>query len=275
MSAAKLPMSIRDTKERALPEHAAQTLEDYLVYLKHVAMYEFARTRFGDKIILDLGCGEGYGASELARTARWVVAADANFDAVAHAARRYSDARLAFVVCDAQSLPFRSSVFDAIVSYEVIEHIPNVTLYLAEIHRLAHAPAKVFISTPNRRLRLLPFQKPWNRYHLREYAPADFAATLQRIFPRVRILGVSAIEPILQIEKRRVKQNPLIAYPRMIAQWLVPPAAYVELKKINPPASGKAMPASNRGKYSADDFQITSDKLGECINMLALCETDE
>ena len=88
-----------------------------------------------------------------------------------------------------------NAVFDAIVSYEVIEHIPNVTLYLAEIHRLAHAPAKVFISTPNRRLRLLPFQKPWNRYHLREYAPADFAATLQRIFPRVRILGVSAPRP--------------------------------------------------------------------------------
>ncbi len=33
---------LEDTKERALPGHPAQTREDYLVYLKHVALYDFA-----------------------------------------------------------------------------------------------------------------------------------------------------------------------------------------------------------------------------------------
>lgn len=266
-------MTIRDTKERALPEHAAQSFEDYLIYLKHVAMYDFARAQLNDKFVLDLGCGEGYGASQLAQAARRVIAADADFGAVAHAARQYSDARLAFIVCDAQRLPFCTDTFDAVVSYEVIEHIPNVPSYLAEVDRVSNTSAKIFMSTPNRRLRLLPFQRPWNHFHLREYAAADFGAILQRFFARVDLLGVTAIEPIMQIEKLRVKQDPFIAYPRMFVRWLLPPRAYSKLTQLKSPALDESVQSAQREEYSAADFQIVPRGLPDCINLLALCET--
>jgi protein-L-isoaspartate O-methyltransferase len=68
-------MMLEDTKERTLPHHSAQTPEDYLVYLKQVALYDFTARYCVRKFVLDLGCGEGYGSSVLSRVARFVVAA--------------------------------------------------------------------------------------------------------------------------------------------------------------------------------------------------------
>jgi SAM-dependent methyltransferase len=257
-------MTLQDTRERALPAHAAQTLEDYLVYLKHAAMYAFAQAFVADKRVLDLGCGEGYGSAILVRAARFVVAADYDRDAVAHAARKYAGARLAFVVCDAQRLPFRRAVFGAIISYEVIEHIPNVSAYLNEIKRVG---SFALISTPNAALRLLPFQKPWNRFHLREYAARAFARELRGAFGRVDVRGVSAIPRVLAIERARVRQNPLVAYPRMIAQMFLPRRVYVALKPARTPA---ALPFRAED-FSASDYRVT-DETRECINLLAVCK---
>ncbi len=256
-------IDLADTKERALPH--AQTREDYLVYLKHVALYDFAKSYSADKTVLDLGCGEGYGSAALARSARFVVAADYDFAAVAHAAQKYRGSRLAFIVCDAQRLPFHSDAFGVVVSFEVIEHIPNVARYLAEIKRIG---ATALISTPNRALRLLPFQKPWNRYHLREYAARDFAQTLARIFARTQVRGVTATPVILEIEKRRVKQNPLIAYPKMFAQMWLPRAVRAAVKRKPPQPT--APPAFSTNEYSAQDFFV-NDETEECINLLAVC----
>ncbi len=272
-------MNLPDTKERALPAHAAQTLEDYLVYLKHAAMYVFAASFTANKVVLDLGCGEGYGSARLARAARFVVAADQDRDAVVHAAGKYQrvgavSTALAFMVCDAQRLPFARGVFDAAISYEVIEHISDVAAYLNEIKRVGRAEFVALISTPNRVLRLLPFQKPWNRFHRREYAARDFARELRRVFGRVDVRGVSAIPRVLEIEKARVKQNPLIAYPRMLAQMFLPRRAYEGLKRFKP-ARAARVPAAlpfRAEDFSANDYQVT-DETHECINLLAICQT--
>jgi ubiquinone/menaquinone biosynthesis C-methylase UbiE len=104
-------MTLLDTKERALPAQGAQSLEDYLVYLKHLALYRFAARYTAQKCVLDLGCGEGYGSDALAHTAHFVVATDRNVEVVLHARQKYTRANLAFVVCDAQALPFRAASF--------------------------------------------------------------------------------------------------------------------------------------------------------------------
>ncbi|MBI5652225.1 MAG: class I SAM-dependent methyltransferase [Chloroflexi bacterium] len=269
---------MNDTTERALPLHTAQTLDDYLVYLKHVALYAFAEKFCAQKIILDLGCGEGYGASALARAARFVVAADYAFDAVTHARAKYATANLAFVVCDAQRLPFRRAAFSAAISFEVIEHLPNVRAYLEELKRVNVGAA--ILSTPNRLMRLLPLQKPWNRFHLREYAPRDFARALRAVFARVDVRGITARADILAVEKKRVQQNPLIAYPRMIAQMFLPRGVYARVKKI----AGDSVQSNNRinarlpatsfdaQNYSAADFTISSNAPADWITLVAICE---
>jgi ubiquinone/menaquinone biosynthesis C-methylase UbiE len=266
-------MNLPDTKERALPAHQVQTLEDHLVYLKQVALYKFAATYCVRKRVLDLGCGEGYGSDALARAARFVVAADYSRDAVAHARQKYARPNLAFVVCDAQHLPFRAESFETIISFEVIEHIPNVRAYLEEIRRVSVAASAVILSTPNRALRLLPFQKPWNRFHLREYDARGLARVLGALFRRAQMRGISAIPAIMEIEKRRVKQNPLVAYPRMFAQMLLPRAAYDRMKRIK--SQNASTPRADNFRaldFSADDFQISEAGLRECITLVGICE---
>lgn len=262
---------LEDTKERALPRHHAQSLEDYLVYLKHVALYDFAKRFCARKIVLDLGCGEGYGSAALASVARFVVAADHSLESVAHASAKYARANLACVVCDAQRLPFASRRFETTTSFEVIEHIEDVRAYLAEIRRVCIGAA--LISTPNRLLRLLPFQKPWNRFHQREYDARGLARALGQVYPRVQLRGVTAIPAILEIEKRRVKQDLLIAYPRMVAQMLLPRCVYDQIMKVKPRSAPVVEGAGNFNakRFSPSEFKISETELRECITLLAIC----
>lgn len=263
-------MKLDDTQERALPEHQDQTLEDYLVFLKHTALYEYAQSFCQSKIILDLGCGEGYGGRMLARAARRVVGADYSFSAVAHARQKYATPNLDFVVCDAQALPFRADCFEATTSFEVIEHLPEPGKFLNEIKRVC--AGTILISTPNRKLRLLPFQRPWNQYHRREYAARDLRAALTAAYAQVQMSGIAGIPAIMQIEKARVRQKPWVAYPRMLAQLLFPRAWYAALKRHKPAAPVTAPRAPLTPKFSVDDFFISSNALDESINLLAVCQ---
>lgn len=268
-------MTLLDTRERALPLHMAQSLEDYLVYLKHLALYKFVLSYTTSKRVLDLGCGEGYGSDTLARTAQFIVAADRDVNAVIHAQKKYARANLAFVVCDGQALPFRAESFETVVSFEVIEHIPKVQRYLEEIKRVSVVAGMIIISTPNRVLRLLPFQRPWNRFHLREYDARGLARALSAVFPRVQLRGITATPTILEIEKRRVKQNPFVAYPKMLAQILLPRMMYDSLRslRVRKRVIKSSHPQSfDAARFSPEDFCVSENRLRECINLIAMCE---
>jgi len=266
-------MTLPDTRERVLPAPRAQSLEDYLVYLKHLALYKFVLSYTARKRVLDLGCGEGYGSDALAHTARFVVAADRDGAAVAHARLKYVRANMAFVVCDAQYLPFRAESFETVVSFEVIEHVPNARKYLEEIKRVRAARGVSIISTPNRLLRLLPFQKPWNRFHLREYDARGLARVISAIFPRVQMRGITATPAVLEIEKRRVRQNPFVAYPKMLAQMFLPNGAYGWLKQIGARVRRSVAARAetfDATKFAVDDFRLAENELRECINLIAI-----
>lgn len=76
-------------------------------------------------LVLDLGCGTGSQATELADAGYRVVAADADFDAVStgHALARDLEKGSdlpRFLVADARSLPFADARFDAVVCFDVL-----------------------------------------------------------------------------------------------------------------------------------------------------------
>jgi ubiquinone/menaquinone biosynthesis C-methylase UbiE len=266
--------ALQDTRERTLPQRPGQAAGEFLVYLKQMALYTWARDRCAGKKVMDLGCGEGYGSALLAADAQWVVAADNSWEAVAHAASKYALPNLAFVVCDAQSLPFRSASFQTVISFEVIEHVADVEAYLREVQRVRASPGVALFSTPNRRLRLLPFQRPWNRYHRREYDDDGFRRALASVFEKFALRGVVGTPEIMEVEKRRVRQNPWIAYPRMIVHLLLPRGVSLPFRREHNRENLQrtAQTDLQRVACSARDYTISDFELRECITLIGDCE---
>ena len=93
---------------------------------EHFHRYAFACEQVAGLEVLDIASGEGYGSAMLAATAAKVVGVDVDPQVVSNANLRYGQKdRLAFHVGRAQEIPFPDSSFDAVTSFETIEHIEN------------------------------------------------------------------------------------------------------------------------------------------------------
>ena len=119
--------------------------------------------------VLDIGCGHGALSLTLAESAGLdVVAMDVLESRVRSVAARKATrapeavARVRIIRADAESLPFRSESFDAVVATEVLEHLDEPGRMLAEAHRVLRPAGRYFMTTPNsdalpyRILRFLP-----------------------------------------------------------------------------------------------------------------------
>ena len=67
-----------------------ESLKDYCLHLVHLKAYEYATELAADKSVLDLGCNNGYGTNELARSCREVVGVDVSPSAIADAQQRFA-----------------------------------------------------------------------------------------------------------------------------------------------------------------------------------------
>lgn len=198
--------AMKATTERHSPERI-RSPEQQVIDAMHRYAYglveEFARP--GDRL-LDIGFGEGYG-SELVRP--WVSeyhGVEVSRDVVDHARAKYAHPAASFRHYDGEILPFGDDDFDLAISFQVIEHVVDVSRYLREIRRVCRPDATVLIVTPNRNHRVGDGERPWNRYHVREYSPEELAETLATVFPQAEIQGIHGSEPMERIERARVAQ---------------------------------------------------------------------
>jgi SAM-dependent methyltransferase len=100
--------------------------------------------------ILDIGCGIGAYVDAFRRFTPWVYGVDLDAEKLA---RAKTPGRLA--VAPGEDLPFRSNVFDLVLLHEVIEHVRDDRLTIAEAVRVARPGGAVVIFAPNR---LYPFE---------------------------------------------------------------------------------------------------------------------
>lgn len=75
-------------------------------------------------LTLEIGCGEGRVARELAARGHTVIALDSSPTLVRHA--RAADARPAYMVADATALPFRDGAFQTIVAYNSLQSMARM-----------------------------------------------------------------------------------------------------------------------------------------------------
>jgi SAM-dependent methyltransferase len=118
--------------------------------------------------VLDFGCGAGRHAFEAYRRGADVVALDADssvlkdvrdmFVAMAEAGEAPAAARAAAVCGDGMSLPFPDGSFDRIVAAEVMEHLPQDKVVLAELMRVLAPGGLLAVTVP----RWLPERVCWS-----------------------------------------------------------------------------------------------------------------
>jgi len=142
-----------------------------LLVAEHVARYKFALEYVKKLKVLDLGCGEGYGSNILASSAKSVIGVDLSEEAIGHASENYKAENLKFIVGNVNKLPFEDGEFDAIVCFEVFEHVENPVELLKESHRLLKPKGKLLLSTPNGAVKVSSTPNP---FHFKEYTEKEF-----------------------------------------------------------------------------------------------------
>ena len=181
MHRARYVARITDDGERMVPEFHRQAL----VYSEHMVRYVFASRFVEDKTVLDVASGVGYGSDMLRSAgAAGVVGLDRSMEAVAYGRDRHSATQPDYVVGDAQCLPFGDQQFDAVVSFETIEHLDDHRRFLDEIKRVMRPDGLLIVSTPNRGV-----YPEGNPFHTKEFTFEEFETDLAGYFQHVALVA--------------------------------------------------------------------------------------
>ena len=100
----------------------------------------------GAKSVLEVGCGEGELATRLIRSRAPAPARYLATDVSLHTISPAIDPRIETEAASIYALPFPTDSFDVVVCCEVLEHLEQPELGLAEIARVARS--RVLLSTP-------------------------------------------------------------------------------------------------------------------------------
>lgn len=173
------------------------------------ALHRFAYAIVGEYArptdrLLEIGFGEGYGSEIVEGWVADYVGVEVDKEAVTHAAEKYQGSTASFVHYDGATLPFSDASFELTISFQVIEHVGDPEAFLREAQRVTRPDGSVLIVTPNRNYRLEAGERPWNRYHVREFSPAELQAVMQTAFDIVEIFGIQGSPRMNEIEKSRV-----------------------------------------------------------------------
>ena len=153
------------------------------IWYEHWHRYHFAAPIVAGREVLDIACGAGYGSALLARGAARVTGADISQAAIDHARDRYASVPgLEFRHADCAALPFPDATFDAVVSFETVEHIAAQETFLDEIRRVLRPGGLVVLSCPNK-VEYTDERGVTNEFHVRELYRDELAVLIAPRFP--------------------------------------------------------------------------------------------
>jgi len=232
------------TGERTLPD----VPEENYWFRRHLAVYRWIATRTAGKRVIDMACGEGYGADVLAAAAASVVGVDANPEAHEHARMRYVHPNLRYERDLVESF---AEPCDAVVFLQTIEHVRDPGSILEHFKSMLTPGGAVYVSTPNL-LTLAPpgAEKSDNPWHVREYRAAEFRDLCEAHFERVELLG------LFHSRKLRVHEVAIrLGWDR-----------FHKALRLTKPFYDRFTPA-----ISAADFRLREGGLDRALDFLAVC----
>lgn len=176
-----------DNIDFLVPGHERSS--QYMVAI-HREFYGWASQWVGGKVVLDAGCGEGFGSAMLAEGAAQVVGIDLKPELVMHARRRYALPNVRFEAMDCEAMGLAPGSFEAVVCDELIEHLSDYRAFMNEAQRVL-APGGVFVcATTNAGIGFTSADgSPMNRNHHREFGPRRFRRELEQRYHHVRLFS--------------------------------------------------------------------------------------
>jgi 2-polyprenyl-3-methyl-5-hydroxy-6-metoxy-1,4-benzoquinol methylase len=261
------------------------SIEGFVSHLMHVKSYESAGELCRGKDVLDWGCNTGYGMEILAKTAASVSGLDVSERAVIAARQRLGSNAADIQYYKGKRCGFADHSFDVVTSFQVLEHVSDYETYFSEILRVTRPGGLVILATPNAAMRLAPGMKPWNEFHVHEFAPAELAEFLKPRFASVTVRGLFGTDQLYKIERDRVesaKQAALTAPQskdviRSLKNYIKQQFPFVlRIKAAMRPARQPAPPAatldpSELARFSTDDLFYKDEDVNEALDLMAVC----
>jgi SAM-dependent methyltransferase len=101
-----------------------------------------------NRTIVDFGCNDGAISAEyLRRGAARVIGVDIDEAAIQRARALHQDDRIVFVQNTVSSIPLEDRTVDAVISYDVFEHVSQLTTIVKEIYRILTYGGQALIGT--------------------------------------------------------------------------------------------------------------------------------
>lgn len=138
----------------------------------HMARYQLAAPYCKGKRVLDVACGEGYGAYALRQLgATSVDGVDNSPQAIANAEALFAKPGIAFHRHDAETVDrlFRETRFDVVVCLETIEHLSDPQRFLRAVQKVAAPSAVIVMTCPNDHW-YYPTDDQSNPFHVRKFS---------------------------------------------------------------------------------------------------------
>lgn len=180
-------MSIIQTAERV----SKTDLSDNFVFQRSLFAYvEAAKMVSGT--VLEIGTGSGYGVEIIAAETERFVTID-KFETGLKPRANVEFRKM--TVPPLSGIPDNS--FDFVITFQVIEHIQNDSLFVKEIYRVLKNKGKLIVTTPNKKMSLT--RNPW---HIREYTIGELEQLLTKSFESVEKRGVFGNQKVMDYYNR-------------------------------------------------------------------------
>jgi len=144
-------------RNRYLRMDAKEPINDKRRRVFHVDRYDFAVKYLkgmnkDNLMILDVACGTGYGSDIMKiLNPKLIIGVDIDPETIQYASKKYGSERCVFKTANATDMKdFRNETFDAVISFETIEHLEEPITFLENINRLLKNKGILIISTPNK-----------------------------------------------------------------------------------------------------------------------------
>lgn len=237
-------------------------------YSRHLAAYRYAAGLVAGLRVLDAGCGEGFGTQSLAGTAAHVTGYDYSAAAIAECRRLWPRPDLDFQCVDLSAPPLPGADFDAVLSFQVLEHMTDPLAFLRALRSLVTEGGFVLLTTPNR-----PRTVSENPFHVREYDAGELVDLLKNVFGHVSVVGMYGNEKVEAFERSRARAVASILRLDPLGLRRLLPRAIVE-----PAFARLAALVRRRAKAEApvaivpEDFAVgTGDDIDLALDLVALC----